>query len=66
MSEDSLLFRAHPDYAIGAPDRPRCYGRHQFMLDLTRKEIRDYIVDAVNRVLHENHIEYVKWDYNRT
>lgn len=44
---------------------PRCYGRHQFMLDLTRKEIRDYIVDAVNRVLHENHIEYVKWDYNR-
>lgn len=65
VSEDSALFRAHPDYAIGAPDRPRCYGRHQFMLDLTRKEIRDYIVDAVNRVLHENHIEYVKWDYNR-
>lgn len=65
VSEDSDLFRAHPDYAIGAPDRPRCYGRHQFMLDLTRKEVRDYIVDAVNKVLQENHIEYVKWDYNR-
>ena len=65
VSEDSELFRAHPDYAIAAPDRARCYGRHQFMLDLTRAEVRDYIVDAVNKVLHENHIEYVKWDYNR-
>lgn len=65
VSEDSDLFRAHPDYAIGVPDRPRCYSRHQYMLDLTRAEVRDYIVEAVNRVLRENAIDYVKWDYNR-
>lgn len=65
ISEDSDLFRAHPDYAIGAPNRPRCYSRHQFMLDLTRAEVRDYIVNAVNRVLAEHDIDYVKWDYNR-
>lgn len=65
ISEDSDLFRAHPDYAIGAPNRPRCYSRHQFMLDLTRADVRDYIVNAVNRVLAENDIDYVKWDYNR-
>ena len=65
ISEDSDLFRAHPDYAIGAPDRPRCYGRQQYMLDLTRKEVRDYIVESVNCVLHQNNISYVKWDYNR-
>ena len=65
VNEDSDLYRAHPDYAIGAPDRPRAYGRHQFMLDLTRKDVRDYIVESVNKVLSENHIEYVKWDYNR-
>lgn len=65
ISEDSDLFRTHPDYAIGVPNRPRCYQRNQFMLDLTRKEVRDYIVEALNKMLRENAIDYVKWDYNR-
>ena len=65
VNEDSELFREHPDYAIGAPDRPRCYSRHQYMLDLTRKDVRDHIVRSVNKVLAENEIDYVKWDYNR-
>ncbi|MBP5209691.1 MAG: alpha-galactosidase, partial [Clostridia bacterium] len=65
VSEDSDLFRAHPDYAIGLPDRARCYSRHQLMLDLTRAEVRDYIVDSVNRILDAYDISYVKWDYNR-
>lgn len=65
ISEDSNLFRAHPDYAIGVPNRPRCKSRNQYVLDLTRKEVRDCIVESVNRVLRENRIAYVKWDYNR-
>ena len=65
VNEDSDLFRAHPDYAIGVPDRPRCYSRHQYVLDITRKEVRDYIVESVNKILKEHNIEYVKWDYNR-
>ena len=65
VSEDSDLFRAHPDYAIGAPNRPRCYSRHQFVLDLTRADVRDYIVESVNSILRKYPIDYVKWDYNR-
>ena len=65
ISEDSDLFRAHPDYAIGVPGRLPCYSRRQRMLDLTRADVRDYIVNAVNRVLADNAIDYVKWDYNR-
>ena len=65
ISEDSDIFRAHPDYAIGVPNRARCYTRYQYMLDLTRKEVRDYIVDSVNSVLRTHNIEYVKWDHNR-
>ena len=65
ICEDSDLYRAHPEYAVTAPDRPHCYSRHQFMMDLTKPEVCDYIVEAVNKVLHENAIEYVKWDYNR-
>jgi len=65
VNEDSDLYRERPDYAIGVPNRPHCYSRNQFVLDLTRKEVRDYIVESVNKVLQENHIEYVKWDFNR-
>lgn len=65
ISEDSDIFRAHPDYAIGVPNRPRCYSRHQFMMDITRADVRDYIVNSVNNILHNNRIEYVKWDFNR-
>ena len=65
ISEDSDIFRAHPEYAIGVPDRDRCYSRYQFMMDLTNPEVRDYIVNSVNSILKKHKIDYVKWDYNR-
>ena len=65
INEDSDVFRAHPEYAIGTANRPRCYSRHQYMMDLANPEVRDYIVNSVNNILHNHHIEYVKWDYNR-
>ena len=65
VNPDSDLYRAHPDWAISIPSRTRTLGRNQMTLDLTRKEVRDYIVDSVDKVLSNAHIEYVKWDYNR-
>ena len=65
VNPDSDLYRAHPDWAISIPGRSRTLGRNQMTLDLTRKEVRDYIVDSVDKVLSNAHIEYVKWDYNR-
>lgn len=65
VSEDSELYREHPNYAIQIPRREPCVCRNQFVLDLTREEVREHIARSVNRVLDENQIEYVKWDYNR-
>ena len=65
VNQDSDLFRAHPDWAIQVPGRQPSLGRNQMVLDLTRKEVRDYIVDSVSAVLSCANIEYVKWDYNR-
>ncbi len=65
VNEDSDLYRAHPDWAIAVPDRKPSLGRNQMVLDLSRKEVRDYIVDSVDKVLSSANIEYVKWDYNR-
>ncbi len=65
VNEDSDLYRLHPEYAISLPGRENSYSRNQLVLDLTKKEVRDYIVDSVDKVLLSANIEYVKWDYNR-
>lgn len=64
VNEDSDLYRAHPDWAL-TDSFPTIYGRHQLLLDLTKKEVRDYIVENVSRVLDSANISYVKWDMNR-
>ncbi|MDD6811910.1 MAG: alpha-galactosidase [Lachnospiraceae bacterium] len=65
ISPDSDLYRAHPDWAIAIPGRTGSLARNQYVLDLTRKEVRDYVFDLVSGVLHSANIEYVKWDMNR-
>lgn len=65
ISPDSDLFRAHPDWAIQIPGRTPCLARNQMVLDITRKEVRDYVFDEVAKILHSANIEYVKWDMNR-
>ena len=65
VNVDSDLYRAHPDWAIKPPAGEPCFGRNQLLLDLTRKEVRDYIVESVGNVLDSAKISYVKWDMNR-
>lgn len=65
ISPDSDLFRKHPDWAIQTSLRPPAEIRSQLVLDLTRREVRDYVINAVNSVLDSANIEYVKWDMNR-
>ena len=65
VSVDSDLYRAHPDWCIHVPDRVRCEARNQLILDLSREEVCDYIKGAVNNILKEANISYVKWDMNR-
>ena len=65
VNPDSDLYRVPPDWAISVPDRAPSFGRNQMVLDLTRKEVREYIVSSVDKVLSSANIEYVKWDYNR-
>ena len=64
VNEDSDLYRAHPDWAL-TDGFPTITGRHQLLLDLTKSEVRDYIVENVTRILDSCGISYVKWDMNR-
>ena len=65
VSEDSELYRVHPDWTLHVPDYPSSYSRHQLVLDLSREEVRDYIVTSVSKVLQAAPVDYVKWDFNR-
>lgn len=66
VSEDSELYRTHPDWAIKVPGRNPIRGRNQLVLDFSRQEVRDYIFDAICDVLDQGNVEYVKWDMNRS
>ena len=65
ISVDSDLYRKHPDYVVEIPGRDHSEGRHQRILDLTKKEVSDYVIKAMEAVFEDCTINYVKWDMNR-
>lgn len=65
ISPVSELYAKHPDWCIHVDGRDRKEGRNQLILDLSRDEVCDYIINSVNAVLDSANIEYVKWDMNR-
>ncbi len=66
VNKDSDLYRAHPDWALNTPGRAMSHGRNQYVLDFGRKEVVDYIYNAMAEILGNAKISYVKWDMNRS
>ena len=66
VSEDSDLYKEHPDWAITIPGRKPVRSRNQLVLDFSRKEVRDEIFKRICAVLDQGNVEYIKWDMNRS
>lgn len=66
VSEDSELYRTHPEWAIQIPKRKPTRSRYQLVLDMTRQDVRDYLFKVISDVLSSADISYVKWDMNRS
>ncbi len=66
VSEDSELYRSHPEWAIRIPGRAPMRGRYQLALDMSNPEVIRYLHRVISKILRENNIEYVKWDINRS
>ncbi len=66
VSEDSILYREHPDWTIKIPGRKPTRGRFQLVLDITREDVREYIYNSISKILKSADISYVKWDMNRS
>ena len=65
ISIESELYKNHPEYAIKLQDRPHLHSRCQLVLDLSKKEVCDYVIDAISNVVDNIDISYIKWDFNR-
>ena len=65
ISPDSELYKAHPDWAIQIEGLPMTMSREQYVLDYSRKEVRDCIFGQMKNILDNANIEYIKWDMNR-
>jgi alpha-galactosidase len=65
VNPDSALYRAHPDWVLRAPGVEQVPSRHQYVLDLTRVEVSDYVFERLDALLQEYEIDYIKWDMNR-
>ena len=66
VSEDSNLYRSHPDWAIKIPSRNPVRSRYQLVLDMINPEVRDYLFGAISDILKNADISYIKWDMNRS
>jgi alpha-galactosidase len=65
VNPDSDLYRKHPDWVLNFPGRPRSESRNQLVLNLARPDVRGYIAGFLDKLLTENDIAFLKWDYNR-
>lgn len=65
VNVDSDCYRQHPDWAVQIPKQEHSEGRNQRILDLTREEVRQYVIEAMTKVFSAGNIAYVKWDMNR-
>ena len=65
VNVDSDLYRAHPDWVVKHPKIHPSFGRNQLILDLTKQEVRDYLVESISNVIQSANIKYIKWDMNR-
>ena len=65
VNPDSDLYRAHPDWAMHFPERERTEARNQLVLNLARPEVAEYVFQVLDKLVTENDISFLKWDYNR-
>jgi alpha-galactosidase len=65
INPDNDLYRKYPDWVLNFPGRPRTEGRNQLVLNLAHPDVRAYVYGFLDKLLTENDIALLKWDYNR-
>lgn len=66
ISEDSDLYRKHPEWAMVIPSRKPLVARSQLVVDMANPEVVDYLYDLFSKIIRDTHLDYIKWDFNRS
>ena len=64
ITEDSELYRKHPEWVLGYKTREPSYTRNQRVLDFSREDVYQYAKDTLDRIIVEYDLDYLKWDMN--
>lgn len=65
VNPDSDLYRAHPDWVLGVDGIEQVPFRAQLALDISRPDVAEYLFHAIDAILRDHAISYIKWDMNR-
>ncbi|MBE7056331.1 MAG: alpha-galactosidase [Ruminococcaceae bacterium] len=65
ISKESQLYKKHPEWTLCVKGRLISQGRNQYVLDMSRQDVQDYLYDCIADTIKKGNITYVKWDYNR-
>lgn len=65
VNPNSDLYRSHPDWILSYPNRTLHTGRNQYILNISREDVYQYLYKSISSLLRENNITYIKWDMNR-
>ncbi|MGA4731186.1 alpha-galactosidase [Micromonospora taraxaci] len=65
VNPKSTLYAEHPDWVYSVDGRPLTPVRNQYLLDLGRTEVAEFVHSTVDRLLRRYDIDYLKWDFNR-
>ncbi|HZJ88647.1 MAG TPA: alpha-galactosidase, partial [Sphaerochaeta sp.] len=66
VSIESQLYKAHPEWVIAIPGRQASVSKHQYILDLSRQDVREYLYRTLSELFRLAQVDYIKWDFNRT
>lgn len=65
VTQNSQLYCKHPEWTLGYKNREPITARHQLVLDLSQKQVREHLLKTLINLVQDNQLDYLKWDMNR-
>jgi len=62
---DSELAVRHPDWILGPHQGLGPSWRDQYVLDISRPDVFDFLLDRISTLVSEHGLDFLKWDHNR-
>lgn len=65
ISERSLLYKSHPDWIVGKNAEESAEGNHELLMDITRPDVREWVISTVTTIIDSSNIDYIRWSLSR-